>query len=246
IESNSEYSSRYKEVLNKNIKNGNGYVSLERIIYLYLASDNFTFDEIYTDNLDLELKKQKPINDVCLLPKYSSLSVCKTTELLESGQINEEQIKPFNPPLDVGNLNITSFFKEERIVYDKYDIHTAWDFSSNNQTKVYSVCEGTVETVSFKYSENVVDTSGGGGNEIKVKCEVEDLTYYILYAHLYPNSSLVKTGDKVNHFQEIASVGTTGYSTGPHLHYEVSINGNVIDGLSLIDFTMKKEFEKPN
>ena len=38
-------------------------------------------------------------------------------------------------------------------------------------------------------------------------------------------------------WQQIAEVGTTGYSTGPHLHYQVSKDGNTVDGMSLIDFT---------
>ena len=38
--------------------------------------------------------------------------------------------------------------------------------------------------------------------------------------------------------QKIAGVGTTGYSTGNHLHFQVSLNGKYIDGLSLIDFNL--------
>lgn len=48
----------------------------------------------------------------------------------------------------------------------------------------------------------------------------------------------VKVNDLVKQGQQIASVGTTGYSTGNHLHYQVELNGNPIDGLSLIDFTI--------
>ena len=62
VENNSEYSERYKTVLNKNIKTGNGYVSLSRILYFYLADDSLSFNEIYTDNLDTDTKKQKSIS----------------------------------------------------------------------------------------------------------------------------------------------------------------------------------------
>ena len=66
----------------------------------------------------------------------------------------------------------------------------------------------------------------------------------MLYGHLYPNSSKVKIGDKVSSWQQIAGVGTTGYSTGNHLHYQVSENGKVIDGLSLVDFNKENETAK--
>ncbi|MCI6265267.1 MAG: hypothetical protein MR598_00285, partial [Erysipelotrichaceae bacterium] len=61
VENNSEYADTYKSVLNQNIKTGKGYVSLERVLYFYLASDSLSMHEIYTDNLDSETKKQKTI-----------------------------------------------------------------------------------------------------------------------------------------------------------------------------------------
>ena len=240
VENNSEYTEKYIKVLNKNIKKGKGYVSLSRILYFYLEDDSLTFDEIYEENL--EDNKQKMISDVCSMKKYSSLSVCSTSEIEDSNQIDEDMLKPFNAPLDIEKMNVTSFFKQERVIYDKEDIHEAWDFSSPNQTSVYSVCDGEVVHVSFKYDENVIDKSGGGGNQIKIRCELDDdITYEVLYAHLYPKSNKVKVGDKVKSWQKIAGVGTTGYSTGPHLHYQVSLNGETIDGMSLIDFTKLKE-----
>ena len=71
---------------------------------------------------------------------------------------------------------------------------------------------------------------------IYLQCEVDDIIYEVSYAHLYPNSAKVKTGDKVIAGQQIAGIGTTGYSTGPHLHFQVKKNGINIDGMSLIDF----------
>ena len=44
---------------------------------------------------------------------------------------------------------------------------------------------------------------------------------------------------------ELAGVGTTGYSTGPHLHYQVKYNGNNVDGMSLIDFSDKTPTFRP-
>lgn len=235
VENNYEYSIDYINTLNKNIKKGNGYVSLERIIYFYLENEKLSFDEIYKDNLDNENKSQLEISSVCNSnSKYKNMEVCLNYQ--NSNQIDEIQNKPFNAPLEFSNMNITSFFMEERIVFDEEDIHTAWDFASPEKTKVYSVCNGIVKNVSFTELENKTNKNKSGGNTITISCKVDDLEYIVLYAHLYPNSSKVKVGDMVSHWQEIAGVGTTGYSTGNHLHYEVKLNNKLVDGMSLIDF----------
>jgi murein DD-endopeptidase MepM/ murein hydrolase activator NlpD len=130
---------------------------------------------------------------------------------------------------------------EERIVFGTPGVHSAWDLAAGNKTPVKSVCDGTVKKVSFKYSENVTDKNGGGGNQIYLECPIdEELTYTVIYAHLYPGTSKVKEGDSVKAGDELAGIGTTGYSTGPHLHYQVQVDGENVDGMSLIDFSDKK------
>ena len=237
IENNSEYADEYISVANKNIKEKNGYVSLERILYFYLADNSLTFDEIYNDNLDKDTKKLIPISEVCSIKKYKVLNVCKAENISSSGQIDEEQAKPFSPPIDFSTSTITSFFMEERVVYGKSNVHKAWDIANSEKTPVYATCDGKVESVSFPYSENKIDTNDTqAGNNIKISCEVNDLKYIVWYGHLFPNSSKVKVGDSVSKGQVIAGVGTTGYSTGNHLHYQVYLDGQVIDGMSLVDF----------
>ena len=61
IEGNQEYASEYMEVAKKFISTGKGYVSLNRILYFYLEDDSLSFEEIYQDNLDQDLKQIKPI-----------------------------------------------------------------------------------------------------------------------------------------------------------------------------------------
>lgn len=246
VENNEQYSDKYISVLNNNILTGNGYVSLDRILYFYLENDKLSFEEIYTDNLDTELKQVKPISEVCQTNKYKIYSICSITEIEQSGQIDDVQNKPFSLPMEVSKMNVTSFFMQERIVYGEYNIHEGWDFATTEQTPVYSVCDGTVEDISFSYLENVTNIEGGYGNYIKLNCEVDDITYKVLYGHLYPNSSILKQGDIVSSGTQIASVGTTGYSTGNHLHFEVIKDGKYVDGLSLVDFTEENnKTEKP-
>lgn len=238
VENNKDYADMYKETLNKALKNGYGYVPLNRILYFYLEDEKLSFYDIYIDNIDRDSNKMITISEVCEKHKYKIYDGCKDLE--SSDQINEEQNKPFVPPIDFSKATITSFFMEERIVFEEEDIHTAWDLAAGNQTPVKATCDGEVIDVSFTQKENVTNTSAGGGNSIKIKCEIDDeITYTIWYAHLYPDSSKVKVGDTVKAGDELASVGTTGYSTGPHLHYQVSLNGNNVDGMSLIDFSNK-------
>lgn len=242
VENNIDYADEYKTTLNKYIKTNSGYVSLERILYFYLADDTLSFDEIYYDNLDPDTKKMLPISEVCNIRKYKVLDVCDESNLSDSTQVDEEQAKPFAPPINFTSSTITSFFMEERYVYESYNVHKAWDLANSAKTPVYATCDGKVESLSFPYSTNSIDTNDKqGGNHIKISCEVDDLKYIVLYAHLYPNSAKVKVGDSVSKGQEIASVGTTGYSTGNHLHYAVSLNGTYVDGMSLIDFTYNQD-----
>ena len=54
---------------------------------------------------------------------------------------------------------------------------------------------------------------------------------------MYPSSAKIKAGDIIQQGKQLAEVGTTGYSTGPHLHFQVQNNdGLLVDGMSLVDF----------
>lgn len=231
VEGNMEYADEYMKVLNNNFSAG--YVSLSRLLYFYLDSSNLTLDQIYKDNIDIELKQIKPISSVCLLSNYKHLNNCKN---IDSGQINDIQNKPFIKPVDFVNVTITSFFMHERIIYGTYDIHTGVDFAKSAQSPIYSACEGTIVKKKFPYLENTIDKKGGGGNQLTIECEIDGDVYNVIYAHLYPLSSSQNVGEKVLKGELIATVGTTGYSTGNHLHFEVRKNGVLVDGLSLIDF----------
>ena len=237
IEGNIEYAEEYQNILNKYItKNNFGYVPLSRIIYFYYLDSDLNFEKIYENNLDLELKNMKPISDVCD-EYYINLDSCKNSEY--DNQIDQYPYKPFTAPIVFNLTTITSYFGQERIVYDNYDIHYAWDFAASEKTPVYSIGDGIVKVVRFNQLINEIDTSNGLGNYIEIEYEIEGDIYKVIYGHLYPNSSLVKVGDKVSSWQKIAEVGTTGYSTGNHLHWQVSKDGNKVDGMNLVDFTQE-------
>ena len=71
---------------------------------------------------------------------------------------------------------------------------------------------------------------GGGGNCIKIK---HNSTYSTVYAHLSKFAREIKVGKNVKQGQIIGYVGSTGMSTGPHLHYEVIVNGKKVNSQTL-------------
>ena len=99
-------------------------------------------------------------------------------------------------------------------------LHKGIDIANMTGTPVYSTAEGTVIAVG---------SSGNFGKRIMIYhgTDGEGNTYVTIYAHL--SQFKVSVGDKVSQGSVIALMGNTGYSTGPHLHYEVRLNGTPIN-----------------
>ena len=71
---------------------------------------------------------------------------------------------------------------------------------------------------------------GGGGNCVVIK---HNSTYQTVYAHMKSFAKGMKAGKKVRQGDIIGYVGSTGMSTGPHLHYEVIVNGKKVNSQTL-------------
>ena len=95
--------------------------------------------------------------------------------------------------------------------YSSGSYHAGTDFPVPLNTPVYSTCDGEVVAVT--------SLTTSYGKHIKIRATVNGSTVYIRYCLL--NSFAVNVGDKVTSGQLIAYSGSTGNSTGPHLHYEV-------------------------
>lgn len=96
-------------------------------------------------------------------------------------------------------------------------IATEWD-NSKYEKYIYSVGDGEVVSIGIGYCDS-------WGNNIIIKYEDPDNPneyIYVRYAHLHDNGIKVKVGDKVTSDTHIANMGSTGHSTGPHLHICVS------------------------
>lgn len=98
--------------------------------------------------------------------------------------------------------------------------HHGLDIANKTGTPIYAADSGTVEVLGWGtgYGNQVVINHGGGKKT--------------RYAHL--SKFFVKKGDKVEKGQTIAAMGSTGWSTGPHIHFEVIINGKKYNPLNYI------------
>ena len=98
--------------------------------------------------------------------------------------------------------------------------HTGTDIAAILGTKIKSATDGQVVLVSEE---------GDYGKHIKI--QIGEVS--IIYAHC--NSIYVKEGDMVTQEQEIAEVGSTGNSTGPHLHFEIRISERTVDPQKILE-----------
>jgi len=100
-------------------------------------------------------------------------------------------------------------------------LHTGTDFAAPMGTPIMASGSGTITRAKW---------CGGGGNCIKIK---HNSTYETVYAHMKSFAKGMKVGKKVRQGQIIGYVGSTGMSTGPHLHYEVIVNGKKVNSQKL-------------
>ena len=100
-------------------------------------------------------------------------------------------------------------------------MHRGTDFAAPKGTPIMASGNGIIEKASW---------CGGGGNCVKIK---HNSTYQTVYAHMSKFARGIKKGVRVKQGQTIGYVGSTGKSTGPHLHYEVIVNGKKVNSQKL-------------
>lgn len=154
-------------------------------------------------------------------------------EVQVSEQPEENNVELSQTEIDIQTLkNTTTLIKPvEGTVSSKYGQrtpttptvpknHTGTDIAANTGTKIKSATNGEVVLVS---------SEGDFGNHVKI--QIGEVS--IIYAHC--NAIYVKQGDVVTQGQEIAEVGSTGNSTGPHLHFEIRVSERTIDPQNVIE-----------
>jgi len=137
-------------------------------------------------------------------------------EMAKNQEIRMENIPAIQPVMNKDLKRVASGYGM-RIdpVYHVRKFHQGMDFTAPTGTEVFATGNAKVKFTGWKqgYGNTVILDHGFG--------------YETLYAHLY--KSLVRKGQKVRRSDIIALVGNSGKSTGPHLHYEVRLNGKPVD-----------------
>lgn len=123
-------------------------------------------------------------------------------------------------PLAMRNARISSLFGYRRHpIYKTTKFHSGVDYAAPRGTAIYASGSGTIEMARYV---------NGYGNFIKIRHNSE---YETAYGHMHKFASGMRPGVKVKKGQIIGYVGSTGRSTGPHLHFEILRKGQRIDPL---------------
>ncbi len=123
-------------------------------------------------------------------------------------------------PINGARLS-SSFGKRKHPILGYTKMHTGTDFAAPKGTPIMASGDGKVTKAGW---------CGGGGNCVKIK---HNSKYQTVYAHMSKFAKGIKKGARVKQGQTIGYVGSTGLSTGPHLHYEVIENGRKINSQKL-------------
>ena len=131
---------------------------------------------------------------------------------------NGKSIKKALMKTPINGARLSSSFgmrKHPILGYNK--MHRGTDFAAPEGTPIMASGDGVIMKAGW---------CGGGGNCVKIK---HNKTYQTIYAHMKNFSKLAIPGNRIKQGQIIGYVGSTGMSTGPHLHYEVIENGKKIN-----------------
>ena len=152
---------------------------------------------------------------------------------------NGKSVKKALMKTPINGARLSSSFgmrKHPILGYNK--MHRGTDFAAPEGTPIMASGDGVIIKAGW---------CGGGGNCVKIK---HNKTYQTVYAHMKNFSNLAIPGNRVKQGQIIGYVGSTGLSTGPHLHYEVIENGKKINSQLLklppgksLEGISRKQFE---
>tara|TARA_E500000178_G_scaffold288650_1_gene291346 strand:- start:707 stop:1999 length:1293 start_codon:yes stop_codon:yes gene_type:complete len=135
---------------------------------------------------------------------------------------NGKSIKKALMKTPINGARLSSPFGMRKHPIDGFNkMHRGTDFAAPMGTPIMASGDGVIKKAGW---------CGGGGNCVVIR---HNSTYQTVYAHMSKFASGIRSGVRVKQGQTIGYVGSTGKSTGPHLHYEVIVNGKRINSQKL-------------
>ena len=187
---------------------------------------NDSFQIIYETYLDLNNKVIDTgkilYANLILQGKENDLYIFKTKDGYEHFDPAGKSVKKSLMKTPINGARLSSNFgvrKHPILGYNK--MHRGTDFAAPEGTPIMASGDGKIIRSRW---------CGGGGNCIKIR---HNSTYSTVYAHLKSFARGIREGARVKQGQIIGYVGSTGMSTGPHLHYEVIVNGKKVNSQKL-------------
>ncbi len=198
----------------------------QRVTY----EEDYNVDIIYVDNDSMYRGTSRVIDGGTTGHRVVTADVSYVDGIESSRTIVSQQIQSESQPqvIEVGTITPPTYIKPiyggvftSGFEYRWGSFHSGIDWSTPIGTPVMAAASGTVVRAGY-YSDYgyCVDISHGNG-------------YMTRYAHC--SSLNVSVGQTVNQYQVIAYSGNTGYSTGPHVHFEVRINGTAVNPLNYVN-----------
>tara|TARA_B100000989_G_C19497926_1_gene452940 strand:+ start:270 stop:1562 length:1293 start_codon:yes stop_codon:yes gene_type:complete len=136
--------------------------------------------------------------------------------------INGKSVKKALMKTPINGARLSSPFGMRKHPIDGFTkMHRGTDFAAPMGTPIMASGDGVVKKAGW---------CGGGGNCVVIR---HNSTYQTIYAHMSKFAKSIRSGVRVKQGQTIGYVGSTGKSTGPHLHYEVIVNGKKINSQTL-------------
>jgi len=135
---------------------------------------------------------------------------------------NGKSVKKALMKTPINGARLSSPFGMRKHPIDGFNkMHRGTDFAAPMGTPIMASGDGVIKKAGW---------CGGGGNCVVIK---HNSTYQTVYAHMSKFARGIRNGVRVKQAQIIGYVGSTGKSTGPHLHYEVIVNGKKINSQKL-------------
>ncbi|MGJ8529961.1 M23 family metallopeptidase [Maritalea sp.] len=223
--------SLYRSIFETGRKHDLPDTMIERIVAMFAYDLDLTKRINAGDNVELLMSEPDEEGRKELL--YVGLNLANATRQMYRHQSDEGLVDFYDEngqtgkkflmrrPLKGGGKLRSNYGYRVHPIFKTYKLHTGVDLSARTGTPIYAGGNGVVKRAQWVSGYGrFVSLSHANG-------------YETAYAHMTRIADGMRPGVRVRQGQIIGYVGSTGYSTGPHLHYEIKINGRTVDPLGV-------------